>query len=452
MQTKYETPEGAEFTNADMRDLAAIAARADDVVFHELWRLPPMYNNEAYVKRILPFGSMAFPSQNPGPNDGTVHAPGFNNGSVRVAPFRAIVGARARTNEAGGWDTGYASIRSAMWMPSGGNSAAGQYVQIAPTTSNHRWTLICARMNVDANSANVTRYIKDTAGVQGTVNAPNKRVTTVSLEVINGTESSTPVRPNPPDDTDDVIYIPLAYVVVAHPWTATSTVLNRQIHQCAQTALISRTMGAVSAMPANMLFNHRQRDNTASPFFTQNDFDQTHRPSFHLPPEMAGVEERWFGLTFLTQSVGGSGITTFFLPLNSNTVIDDSVDWRQRNFKCEVSVRAGLPNTGVAWEGDTPTEFAVPSSRAPAFFQFMGQSFRDDGFGAGVTPGCKGLIARFDNTNFAPMPAGGHVYIYVHQNTGNLMARVSQVNPQATFFFWIRATGPYAATPQFPTT
>jgi hypothetical protein len=249
--------------------------------------------------------------------------------------------------------------------------------------------------------------------------------------VVKGVEGPSPAYPALPADTwvtaqygAGSYYIPLAYVTLGHPFgSPTDIVIARMIRVVAPIIGVAPAAGGIDAGPANQLYTVSGLTTGWAP--------GSDRPREYMPATMTGDVRRFLALDF----TGGHAS----LPLNATTVIDDSIDWRNRYFKTTVQVGSG----GIA-HADTAPIAPHPTGASPSLvFTFIGQSFAHDGYGT-TNPDQLGHLAILNQAT-VQIAASSNIEIFVNQATGNLEAKCAVTSPASSLFVWIDATGPYAA-------
>src|SRR5690606_5860161 len=192
MEEQFKAPlNGLEIHIEDVDLWSKNAALADDRVLAELLQLAPFTAGEP-AKAILPYGkALVVPS-------------GSDDSTVRVRPFRAIVGSRDTVANIGHKDNWH-DVRSALHIP---NVSGQQYrnVQLSATASNNRWDLIWCRVEADIPSATKPRYVKSSGGTVISQNLIATKITTVTIGVNEGTEAASPVGPNLPESIPTVVH------------------------------------------------------------------------------------------------------------------------------------------------------------------------------------------------------------------------------------------------------
>src|ERR1700728_290119 len=121
--------DGQEVEQEDINLLGTTSGLADDRVLAELLRLAP-FDGTNTAKAILPYALRAGDSATVVPNGAT--------GSVRVLPFRAIIGSRTTiaTDPLAAWR----DIRSSVYAQTTGGGAFGAAAVFAPNPGlTSRW-------------------------------------------------------------------------------------------------------------------------------------------------------------------------------------------------------------------------------------------------------------------------------------------------------------------------
>lgn len=425
--------DGQEVEQEDLNLVGRTGGLADDRVLAELLRLTPGDGTNV-AKAILPFGHR-------GSNWGTL-VPNGATATVRVLPFRAIIGARAAVSSSplDAWR----DIRSAVYAATTGANALGAAVAFAPNAAGlPRWDLVYLAFTPDANGPSRTRYVRDPN--TGAVSSPTVVTTLVqqlTVLVAQGTPSATPAPPAAPLDGGGTYYIPLAYVRIDATFNATSTLLPGDILSIAPVVSLSRASGGVSLQPANQQFavggSALTADRVAAWATTRA------RPSFFLPPDMVGGESRLIALDFSTQNPSHPMVLG---------VVDDSRDWRNRIFRWTVFAKATPSGVvgGFAWASPAPPQNQVPSARALGVGQDLqfgfGQSFvsdvNDPPFAGGlamlVSPGVANA-----NPPSAMSQVNETIGLLVDAADGKLKLYTrANANPRLVMLVWLEATAPY---------
>lgn len=425
MESQYfHSVDGQELDESDINSAAENAALADDRVLAELLRILP-YDGSAVAKGILPFHIAASPAAAPAAP--LIGSSGSANAQVYVRPFRVIIGSRTAvgTDAKANWR----DVRSAIVI---GTTTLHQAITLGATSANHRWDLVYARVDTDQNQAGVTRYVKDP--VTEAVAAQSisvRKATVVQLGVVQGSEGASPTRPALPADSAGTYYIPIAYIYVPHPFTASSTVNKGRIHEVAPCVTISEALGVPTIRPNN----HAHK--VGGTQLTAVDWPTGEPPRGYLPPSMVG------GVSRIIPFGWSSGFETGHT-LGGTTVIDDSIDWRNRAGKWIAHCSAG----GVfAWNPDVsqdrvPSMNAGTGANAGVTRQYgVGQSMYDDGTTLCGLAG--GVLCAVQPSNLSAMAGSSGVFLVARESDGALCAVVLATDPGVRLFIWLDASGQY---------
>lgn len=410
--------DGQEVTQDDINHNADNAALATDRTLAELFRPAP---NDAgggaqTTKGIIPFGFYGSPAT--GADYGIVAPTGSADGSVLIPPFRALIGSISASTP----DVNWRSARSAVFTGSDGTKKTFARQLISSTSGNNRWDLIWAKLKLDFNNLSELRYLRDaTTGDVSSFTPVVEKADTVTIGVTQGSEAATPTRPALPSDSGADHYIPLAYVLVVHPHTGTTTVLPGQIQEVAPVIPLSRVTGARTLQPANS-----QYLTTGTVIANGGDFASGSRPGAFLPSTMVGGEGRLFAFDW--------DATNKTHPLSAKTLIDDTVDWRRRIFRGEFWSDNGSAGDKFAWGGgNVPGATIIDANHKLV----SGQSFFDDG--TVITGGTAGGVVAV----MSSLALSFTVYVLVDLTDGKLYCVVGG-DPSARVFLWLDATGPFS--------
>lgn len=374
------------------------AALADDRVLAELVRLRPKPSGPGVAARaILPSGT----------HDGSISSSilvpsGSSDSTVKVRPFRAIIGSRDTIDNIGHKDN-WQDVRSALHIP---NVDDEQYrnIQLSATTSNNRWDLIWARVDVDIDSATVSRYVKSSSGTVSAQNVVPTKVCTVTIGVTEGTEASTPSVPSLPSDSGSAYYIRLGSVLLAHPHTLTDAIAADQIREDAPIVSLAEAMGATTVSPPQAASAINGYPQTLDPWTTST------RSALYLPSTMVGGLSRFFPVQGLT--VG-------------THILDASADWRNRLFKVHLNRSNGT--------------FPGAMATSDVHMTVMGQTLK--GFPTNL------LIARLipDDSGSGGAKiltaSSGQQLDIMADSSGFLVASASGGTISANVVVWLEATG-----------
>lgn len=411
-------PNGREVTTDDLSTVGELAGSVSDQFVSELFRLQS--NQGTVARAVIPYGTFKTDGTNP-QSAGIVTTSGAADNTLFIYPFRAIIGILGVSS---GPELAWTQQRTRpVVFESGSTLQTG--VTLDPTASKKRIDLVYCKITILGTQTSDTRYVRDpTTGVVSVQSLIIELSDAFTVGVVKGAETSgTPSRPAIPADTATDFYIPLAYVYLPTTFVASTQIDNHWIHEVVPVIPLARTTSAMTMRPANVQYT------TSGALITNQPFDNgggDERPQAYMPPTMTGGETIMLALDF--------DAGTPYPPLNAITVVDDSVDWRNRVFRWQ---SAEKHNIGV-------TVFAWGSGNCPGVGSFLengvGQSFFDDGTAFMSTAG--GVIAALGTLGGSPMAST--VYLFVDLSTGALKAKVSNVSPAARVFVWIDASGQYA--------
>jgi hypothetical protein len=386
---------GAQETDINL--WAKNAALADDRVLAELLRLAP-FTAGTPTKAVTPYGVQGASA--------IVVPSGSSDATVRVRPFRAIVGSRDTIANIGHKDN-WRDIRSALHVP---NSASGQWrdVQLSATAANNRWDLIWARMDVDVGSGTVSRLVKNpSTGLGEPALAVVSRLCEVSIGVTEGAEAGSPTGPALPSDSGDAYYLPLAYVYLTHPHTLIAAVGDKAIYEVAP--VVTQQTGALGVRPFS-------GSSDPSGWASATAWDGV-RSRRYVPSSMAGGVSRFGNLGALP---------------NGTHVLDSSVDWRKR------FVRWFVQGAGSSHYGGPS---ALPGDAGVA---------QQVGGAVTIHPSADPVVCRMaasdsGSTGANVLTAGVSAVclVQVNASTGNLEAVVTNGPLQTTVFLWLDVMGQF---------
>lgn len=418
---------GQELSLEDADAMSLSGASADDRVFAELLRLTPYAGTIA--RAILPFGSIGSDGTDPS-HAGIVKASGSSDAKIRVYPFRAIVGPIG----AGGDPlNSYRKIHSVVVAADSGANLFSE-LTLEPTVANNRWDLIWVKVSLNAVESTASRYVRDQTTEVVTLETLDVIIKDAyTLGVTKGTEATLPIYPTTPSDSGSDYYIPLAFVLLAHPFTGASPVIKYRIHEVAPVVSISRAMGAATLQPGKAQWDPNGALLTATTFLTS-----AYRPDVYLPPTMTGRESRIFAFNW--------EVTNKSPAINNIHLLDDSIDWRYRIFewRAQVNHNAGSENFqwAVSGAGRVPTALGSLAGSPNNGWGF-GQSFRDDGTAAFTPDVPGGVVAYLDTTTFPLLAIP--VVLFVDMATGALKLSIQGASPNAVVLVVIDASGPFSA-------
>lgn len=411
MEKQYFVQEkGQALQMQDLDLVGETSALADDRVLAELLRMAPMSGGDV-AKAVLPSGC---------PGGGATFGQSIvkpATGAILVAPFRAIVGSRTDgdTDAVKGWR----DIRSGVFASGADGHPGGPPEEKVPMLAripldangggDPRWDLVYARVDVDLDADGVVRLIKDPTSMVVTAKtiAPYK-ITKVTVGVEPGLPAPTPALPPLPSDAGGAYYIPLAYVRVESGFGGGTALSRADIWEVAPVVTLAQAVGVAALKPANQ---HHVVGGTLVGTWPMPSGPGTNRPDMYIPPTMVGGESR-FILIDLEDVTTGS-------------VIDDSVDWRNRFFRCTYLLQPGPVATKVgAGEHSTPTTeeagdsgVALAHSLHASTYPIM-RAVRDTGSGSET------------------------VMLKVSPSTGELICE-HDVTPGRSLCVWLEASAPY---------
>jgi hypothetical protein len=413
MEAQYQhTVEGQEVGQEDVNLLGANAALADDRVLAELLRVPPFFAaaDSPVFKAIMMAG---FDDEEGEFRTGQRSVVQYYGGIglVHVCPFRAVIGTRT-----GGHGKDWLrDIRTAVFADPSSTRLA---LSIDATVSNHRWDLVYARVDVDADQAAETRYVKGVDGVVAAQSVVTQVMTEVSIAVVEGTEAATPTRPSIPADGGGSYYIPLAYILIAHP-SVGAVIPPYRIQEVAPIIQIASSAGGAPLAPCNQLHAVGGLNDDG---WTPADG----RPKTFLPPTLCGSIRRVVGLSW-----GASG--SYDTPLDATTILDDSIDWGNRLFKTTFAV---FDDTDAFSWGDG----SEPSPLQDCFTE-MSSTFNEGTYNGNLPSGSFGAVADVTAGRHG-LDSSSRVILYVNAY-GALCVSVSATSPNRGIMFWIEASGPW---------
>jgi hypothetical protein len=419
--------DGAEFAIEDVETMADECALADDRVFAEFLRLVP-FTGTNLAKVILPYG----PS--PGEFGGSVASlafiqPNGATGTVRVMPFRAVVGTRTLLSSVSAAKNNWRDIRSAVYAVSDDGSTLGHAAAITANASGStRIDTVYAQMTVDASTAAASRIVKPVGSGTAAPASPNTRVAqSIAIVVAAGTHTAPATLPAD-NTTTGVFCIPLAYVFVPNGFTAGSTVAPDAIQEIAPTAAqgANRSLGFVGAGPMECVSTNPPAGQLAT-------YAASGRPAWMMPSTMQGAMVRFFGVQT------GSIV--------DGAVIDASMDWRYR-----LSIVRALGQNS----GGSPSTFAFNGGSVLAYIPIAGgatnldaavqdgQSFQADDHDVipSLTPTRHGATLGYFTAADLPNTLSGaqKIGLYVDMNTGQLRIYLPS-SFSGVVFFWVFVTG-----------
>lgn len=436
METKYQVQEnGQEVRTTDIASMSTNAARADDRVLWELFRLVP-YNSGGPTKYVWTYGADTWAAQNGDNSTALVH-PDPAAGRLRVRAFRAAVSSTDLSSNI----ERVRGIRSGYLLPGTTSGWTTQSLS-ANASGDPRWTLLYAALTPDTNGDTATVVKQDvSSGTISAVSVVLNTKTTVTLGTVDGTAAASPTYPAIPADAAGVYYIPLAYILIPAGFSVATILDPEAIYEVAPVITLNTATGGASVRPANQQWaeggtvdvNQSGSDAAASTF----------RPGAYLPSTMVGEEVR----RILIQN--------HLAPLShaDGDVVDDSCDWRFRFFEWSAFAKTG--NTAAAGfasdrrtTGTSPVPSAWNSEYGVSTIMGMGQSFVDDtGVGAvfAVADG-NGVAAILKGGTSGASAIGGAtdiIMLYVRNTDGALIVKYNGT-PDAQVYVTLRASAPYS--------
>ncbi len=389
MQDKYvATVNGQEVQIADVNLIASEAALADDLVLAELLRLAPYGTDVA--RAVLPHGFTDSTNL-----DATVtNGHGTTLGGITVNAFRAVIGSRTGAPSA----TKYSDIRSALFTNASGTFNDLTISLPANAVASPQPFLVYATLFIDQNAATTPRYVKDP--VTHNVTQPSlvlTKKTYVTVSVAAGAVGG--AFPSLPVDPAGGFNIPLARVIAPGPFTSATLIPNTNIMDVSPSISLNRQ---VNIAPAN------QTSTVGSAFFAG-----TAKTKYYFPPSMVGKAERYF----VIDTQGGA--------IPDGTVIDSSIDWRNRIFKVFVAADAG--GGAYAWYPGG----ALPNKNSNSKL-YAGSSFGNT----------DSTVVSLTNAEISQVSLGANVNLMVNATTGALYLSYSS-SPSVSMFFWLDATAQF---------
>lgn len=419
METQYKFAQnGQELQQADVNLISKNASLADDRTLAEILRIAPY--NGTVSKLILPYGYQGVASG----ATGIVQSAGAT-GKIRIFPFRAIVGSRD-TIAGIGLRENFRDIRSAVFNTDDGSGNPQTILLAANSSGNPRWDLVYAIVSIEQPLASLSRYIKDPVSKSVSSGSVASNIaTTVTVSVVTGTPGASPdpTGTTLPTDGGSTYYIPIAYVRVPNGFSGISTVGHQDI------LTVTPVAGASGLRPANHQY---KPDGTALTSARAGSWASSGtRPSYFIPSEMTGTESR---VVFMGLADPSSANWSHL----DATVVDDSIDWRNRFFK--VTCKLNSTNVPSVWSTGVASG-SVPRS-GQALVTDLGQSIYDDLSSFYTTTNHGGVVCYFDHSSNTVIASTMGLGLYVDQTTGALMALINGA-PAVNAFFWVEATAAY---------
>lgn len=349
------TNNGQQIVQDDVDLLGETSALADDRVYAELFRLTPFDGSN--VGR----GILRYAHQTSGPQS-LIVANGAS-GSVKVRPFRAVVGSRTAVGTDARKD--WRDIRSGLSVAEGGTTLETTVNFAANSSGNPRWDAVYAAVSPDADGASVVRKVKDP--ITGALTSPTvviNKVTSVALGVQAGTPSATPDWPSIPSDGGGVYYILLGYVRIPNGFNGTATVLAADIAVQAPVLELAESNGAPTWDVADQSHNP-----TSAQIETWGSTGT--RPTVWMPPTMSGGKKLIVALDLNNSA-----------PSHASGATVDSRNWLDRIVTYFAAI--GAAGSNFAWAQSAGIALPVASSDVYDRSLTNGQLA---GFGIGATMG-----------------------------------------------------------------
>jgi hypothetical protein len=433
LERRYIMPvNGQQLVQADLNLLGETSALADDRVLAELFRMRP-YDGATH-RAVIPFHVE-------GAGNESIVCPNGTTGTVKVNPFRAVIG--SRTPVGTNAKDNYRDIRSTICV---GASTLAQTATFAaaPSAGNARWDLVYASVTVDANGPTITRKVKNpTSGIVTGTPIPQYRHTTVSLGVVTGTPATAgdALFPAAPADSGSTYVIPLAYVLIRDTYGPSFEFKGIRIMNVAPVLSLSRATGAVSARPAT-----GQHALSIDMQGEMSDIGGINATTF-MPTSMVGAETLYVALDF------SSGSELFHSHTQGDVI--DSGDWRGRI--CFWSAVTGLASDDARfpWEPFVGDPEMILFNANPILYDFN-VTRTTVGAGQTILPGFTGwtpgdtlsppmALAASLHTAFSPLAASIAIYCD-HTDGGKLkLWKNAGALPAGRVFFELRFSAPFGS-------
>lgn len=434
---------GQELQLSDVDNIGAVSGLADDRVLAELLRLLPTTGSTVF-KAVLPASGNGLGVTGASPDTNPVVSPsGSANGSIAIAPFRAVVGSRNAANAApspnpaGNYQSdamaNWRDIRSAIYTGSG-TALFGAIALAANSSGNPRWDLVYATVAVDANGPSVSRRQKaPSTGVVTVASVPAYLQSTVSVAVVAGTPGATPALPVLPVDAAGNYNIPLAWVRVPNGFSSSSTVATTDIRSNVLANNGASSISRYAAPWSGTKIEVANGNNDGAGTYATNfpwSASAGGRPGPFLPPDWVGGRQLLVEIDALTP---GSYSHT------NGSIVDDTVDWRYRIFPlvmCQASTSAKFAND-VSGATTVRLPVASPTTNTAQVVQMSSSCAADAILGAGTA-----CVSDQSNSNNSAVTSGAGVGLYVDMSSGVLKAFISG-SPGCRLVFFVMATAPF---------
>lgn len=283
------------------------------------------------------------------------------------------------------------------------------------TGANPRYDLLYETIYVDIPAVTAYRKVKNrTSKVVSASAFSNSSSCYTTVGLVKGTESATPTSPSLPADPVGGYNIPLAYIRIPTTYTGGSATIDpADIFEVAPVLTgpgVARPSSSSSKVPASP-------DGTGRQGIT---FNQLYR---FLAAPMAGSESRMFGVSALTGLMA------------DGTIIDDSIDWRNRIFRADVHA-AQLGFETYAWNSPSLGVPGAGTSLAgtSVVARVMGNSF-------GIRSGGTVQALRVDSGLLSWASSN---YIEIDVDSSGRLIFHKNADWNCTAFIWLEASAPMA--------
>ncbi len=442
------TQVGQEVQRGDGNLAFATAGLADDRVLAEILRLAPFDGTTIY-KAVIGYTSTVSGGLTP-MRQPVVVPSGSADGKIHVNPFRAVVGSRSTVTVGPSPNpttdpiilANWRDVRSGIFVAPSGTTTLYQAILIAANASgNPRWDLVYATVAVDADQNTVSRRVKNpSTGAISTPSVPQYFTSPVTITVLQGTPGATPTLPALPADSAGNYNIPLTYVRVPNGFSASSTIAGTDLRT---------SVNGTGATPVSS-YRSMGGDTVVEPATGNNDATGTYAISGDFawnaatgPRPGPFMPNDWVGGKQILADLDLSNASSAHWSHQSLSVVDASIDWRNRRFRIDVYTCTAA--AGHKFDHDpSGSTIRIPWSRVDGttFSTNMGNSMAHDNT---VTDGGAdtSLISDQTNSNNTSIASGGEVSLYVNQVTGALKVFIGATAPTCRIQFWITATGQF---------
>jgi hypothetical protein len=382
-----------------------------------------------------------------------VVTPSASDGSILVQPFRAVVGSRNTSAALPSPNTAqetvpsraaWRDIRSALYFGQGSPSSNKVALSLNPS-GNPRWDLVYAQVSVDGPQNTLIRRVKDpSAGSISTPSVPQYLQAACTIAVVTGTTASSPTLPSLPADTPStappVYNIPLAWIRVPAGFGASSAVATGDIRPCAIGSDGSTPVSSYRSLASGQIRPATGNNDTSGTYATGFPWGAGAsgvRPGPFMSPDWVGGDELMIEMDLMAGSSSGWSH-------QNGTVVDDSVDWRNRIFPfvlCQASALFKFANdpSGATTERFPLALNLVGSSSTITNIQVANSCSADATLVAGGA-----TLTEQTNSNNGQVTAGTTVGLYVDMSTGALKAYIGgSGSPGCRLFFYLKASAPF---------